>query len=110
MAKLKKHQQKKAKAILAQIKEHGDQLTFDKAGVVFIEGNSIPESNIADILHCLFNSKKNAPGYLEFVLKLQQMGLSKFIPKKSALPKKDIVQNQMDSSAYNTEGWYYLGP
>lgn len=109
LSKLKKHQKKKAKAILEQIKEHGDQLTFDKSGVVFIEGNSIPGSNIAYLLYCVLNAKKNAPGYEEFILKLQQLGLSQFIPKKSS-SQESKIEIPIDSSPYNTEGWYYLGP
>ena len=81
---LKNFQKKKAEAILNVLKSQPDQLSFDTNGVVFIEGRSIPDSNIKEYLNALFTGgKKSNSGFQDFVIKLQQMGLSQYISKKS---------------------------
>lgn len=90
------------------IKEQPDQLTFDDSGTVFIEGNALPQSNIYRLLQDLFCAKSKGAGYGAFVLKLQQMGLSRYIPKKSIPEPEPSTQNAIPP--YNLEEWYYLGP
>jgi nitrogen fixation protein len=48
-------------------------------------------------------------GFKDFVLKLQEMGLSRYIPKKS-LPKKDFDPNVIvEKNPFSMEKWYYIG-
>lgn len=108
LSTLNKNQKKKALDILRHIKEQGDQLTFDGTGIVFIEGKSLPGSNIYQLLHSLFSAKPKSTGFAAFVAKLQQMGLSRFLPKKCLPVLK--VENTNTSPPYNLEDWYYLGP
>ena len=108
LSKLKNNQNKKALEILRHIKDQPDQLTFDDKGTVFIEQTSLPNSNIYKLLQALLTSKSNEPGFSSFVLKLQQMGLSRFIPKKSQPPLDN--SSSVPIPPYNLDQWYYLGP
>ena len=106
---LKGFQKKKAQAIISEIKKQPNQLTFDTNGTVFIEGKSIPESNIKDFLFSLFNGKSTLNGFKDFVVKLQQLGLSRYIPKKS-LPVEDFQpQNIVEKNPFSMEKWYFIG-
>lgn len=107
---LKSFQKKKAQAILSEIKKQPDQLMFDTNGTVFIEGKSIPDSNIKDFLFSLFNGKSSTlNGFKDFVVKLQQLGLSRFIPKKS-LPLEDFrPENIVEKNPFSMEKWYFIG-
>lgn len=109
LSKLKENQKRKARDILKHIKEQPDQLTFDDSGTVYIEGNALPQSNIYQLLQDMFCAKSKGPGYSAFVLKLQQMGLSRYIPKKS-LPEQDQSEASKPLPPYNLAEWYYLGP
>ena len=106
---LKGFQKKKAQAILSEIKKQPDQLTFDTNGTAFIKGKSIPESNIKEFLFSLFNGKSTLNGFKDFVVKLQQLGLSRYIPKKS-LPVEDFQpQNIVEKNPFSMEKWYFIG-
>jgi len=106
---LKNFQKKKALAIISELKKQPDQITFDTNGTVIIEGKSIPESNISDYLKALFSGKSSPVGFKDFVLKMQEIGLSRYIPKKS-LPKKDFDPNVIvEKNPFSMEKWYYIG-
>lgn len=110
MKSLKQSTRKKAIALLNTIKEHGDQLTFDVTGNVFIDGDVLPNTNIYKLLINLFSGKNKEPGFIDFVRKLQAIGLSRFIPKK-VIPKDNLyVDNPNQLHPFNVEKWYYLGP
>lgn len=109
LSKLKQNQRRKALDILKHMKEQPDQLSFDESGTVFIEGNALPQSNVYKLLQDLFCAKSKGPGFNAFVLKLQQMGLSRYIPKKS-IPEPELGTVNKPHSSYNLEQWYYLGP
>lgn len=106
---LKNFQKKKALAIINEIKKQPDQLTFDNNGTVYIEGNSIPDSNFKDFLIALSSGKSKPVGFKDFVIKLQQMGLSRYIPKKS-LPIKEFDPKEIiDKNPFSMEKWYFIG-
>ena len=106
----KPFQKKKAIAILSEIKKQPDQLTFDKNGTIFIEGNNIPNSNISVYLKALFSGKtKDIDGFQDFINKLQKIGLSRFIPKK-CLPKyKFDPSKSVEKNPFSMEKWYFIG-
>ena len=106
---LKTFQKKKALSILNELKKQPDQLTFDTNGTVVIEGRSIPDSNIKTYLSALFSGKSSSPGFKDFVAKLQQMGLSSYIPKKS-LPETEFDPEKIvEKDPFSLEKWYFIG-
>jgi hypothetical protein len=106
---LKNFQKKKALAIINEFKKQPDQITFDTNGTVIIEGKSIPESNISDYFKALFSGKSSPVGFKDFLIKMQQMGLSRYIPKKS-IPARDFDPNEIvEKNPFSLEKWYYIG-
>ena len=74
-----------------------------------IEGRSIPDSNIKTYLSALFSGKSSSPGFKDFVAKLQQMGLSAYIPKKS-LPETEFDPEKIvEKDPFSLEKWYFIG-
>ena len=106
---LKTFQKKKALAIISEMKKQPDQLTFDSNGIVYIEGKSIPDSNIKDFLIALSSGKTKPVGFKDFVIKLQALGLTRYIPKK-CLPIKEFDPTIIiEKKPFSMEKWYYLG-
>jgi len=72
---------KNAKRLLKIINENGQSLTFNSQGVIFINGVSVPNSNLFEIFPYLYKFKKpkNISGLMDFVNQLQTMGLSNLI-------------------------------
>jgi len=92
------------------MKRQPDQLTFNDSGTVIIEGRSVPESNIKACLEALFSGKASPAGFKDFVVKLQQMGLSRYIPKKS-LPSIEFDPSKIvEENPFSLEKWFYIGP
>lgn len=106
---LKNFQKKKALAILSEMKKQPDQLSFDTNGIVYIEGNSIPDSNFKDYLIALTSGKKKPVGFKDFVIKLQQMGLSRYIPKKCLPIKEFDPKIIIEKNPFSLEKWYFIG-
>lgn len=110
MQSLKPFTRKKALQLIKTIKDQGDQLTFDNTGSVFLEGNTLPNANFFRLISSLFSGKHDEPGFSEFVKKLQEMGLSKFIPKKSKVSNVSVEVNLNTLKPFNVDKWYYIGP
>lgn len=106
---LKNFNKKRASKIVLEMKKQPDQLSFNENGTVIVDGLNIPESNIKSCLEALFSGKGSPAGFKEFVVKLQEMGLTRYIPKKF-LPKKDFdPQEIVEQNPFSLEKWYYIG-
>jgi hypothetical protein len=94
--------------LLQKISENSNQFSYNYSGTIFINGESIPLSNIFQIFPLLFQTyKKNSkiPGYLESTQQLTEMGLGHLL----ASPR---IKNEQKHQTFDKVKmpWYYLGP
>ena len=75
----------RATALLSRLKAKPDVITWDKTGQVKIEGETIPGSNISDLVSDAMRSRKdfNPTGAKEFFQALSKLNVP-----------KDLVRNQ----------------
>ena len=75
----------RATALLNRLKARPDVITWDKTGQIKIEGQSIPNSNISDLVSDALRSRKNfnPTGASEFFHALSKMNMP-----------KELVRNQ----------------
>ena len=75
----------RATALLSRLKAKPDVITWDKTGKVKIDGETIPGSNISDLVSDAMRSRKNfnPTGSKEFFQALSKMNVP-----------KDLVRNQ----------------
>lgn len=100
---------KRAKFLLEEISlSDPSKLTIDEFGKIVVF-RRVLDSDLCSILSDLFykNSKKsNQEDLKSFILALQNLGLSRFIPKSK------FVKNDSESkivSPFNTDKWYFIG-
>ena len=103
----------KAKQLLEKIEENPEQLTFSADGIIYIDKNSIPNSDICHLFPYLFKSRhpKNLEGFDDFLNKINEMGLIHLTKQKSS--KSSITQSQLNQQIQSGSGkknWWYLGP
>ena len=91
----------RATAILNRLKERPDVITWDKTGEVKLEGESIPQSNILDLISDALRARKNfnLTGSKEFFCVLSKINM----PKDLVRNEKRWKEAQMDSS-FSEEG------
>jgi hypothetical protein len=97
---------KKAKELLNKFNENGHLITFNSSGVLFVNGLSIPNSNIFEIFPMLFKvvKSKNIPGLKEILNQIDEMKLSYLIAKKTknpTAPKNEQIKI--------SDNFWYLG-
>ena len=98
---LPKTMRPRATAILNRLKERPDVITWDKTREVKLEGESIPQSNISDLISDALRARKNfnPTGSKEFF-----RGLSKInMPKDLVRNEKRWKEARIDSS-FSEEG------
>jgi hypothetical protein len=110
----------KARLLLKQFNDRGNELTWNSTGIVFIDQASIPNSNIFQIFPYLFKVKKSSqiPGLLEVIQKIYDMGLADLIVQKLKTNSESKLQrpnpNSSDSSKQMknevADHWWYIGP
>ncbi len=107
----------KAKTLLSEFNKRGNELTWDSEGILFIDGVSIPNSNMFILFPNLFKKNCNfkLTGATELVAKIDQMGLKDFLPKSSLNDAKTINYEKRNSPTpekeiVKNEQWWYLGP
>ena len=103
----------KAIQLLKQFNARGTELTWNSDGVIFIDQESIPESNIFTLFPYLYKLKhpKDLNGFDDFVEKIEEMGLSDLIVKKDhylASIRKEKVSTPTVAKDDSTD-WWYLG-
>jgi hypothetical protein len=105
----------KARELLDSI-EDSTSITWNLDGVVFIDGASLPDSNIFKLLPEIFksNPNKKLPGFAEFVTELANLGHAHLLHKNLL---RGLIRNGTiadHSTIYNyikqkPGNWYYLG-
>jgi hypothetical protein len=91
-----------------------EQITWNSSGVIFIDQVSIPNSNIFQIFHCLFDPKCSSgskAGLDELVYKLKSLHLDHLISFEA---KKDSPRDSSNASNTNNSNndelpWWFLG-
>ena len=91
----------RATAILNRLKERLDVITWNKTGEVKLEGESIPQSNISDLISDALRARKNfnPTGSKEFFRVLSKINM----PKDLVRNEKRWKEAQMDSSSFSEE-------
>ena len=62
----------RAMALLNWLKTRPEVVTWDKTGQVKIEGETIPESNISDLVSNAMRSRKNFKGVFPSIIKAER--------------------------------------
>ena len=86
-----------AKVLLEELKQRGNELTWNSSGIVFVNQVSIPNSNMFYLFPYLFFKNfpvKKVEGLFEVESKLREMGLTKYV----------LINNANQSSTDNTKG------
>lgn len=112
LALVSKSAKVKAKALLEQFDERGNELTWNSSGTVFIDQVALPQTNFFVIFPLLFKRTKsiNVNGFKDVVLKINEMGLSHYISTKKV---KTSINEQKPLSQNNDPEqnipWWYIG-
>ena len=98
--------------LLESFEERSDELTYDCTGTIYIDQESIPNSNIFELMPYLFKKQSTKlPGFQDFVHKIVEMGLEHLIAYR---PKEvRLISNTASQSTKNPKSntpWWYLGP
>lgn len=113
---------KNANELLKQFNLRGNELTYDSLGVIFIDGVSIPNSDIFVLFPYLFKAKrpKTLVGFDDFLKKIDDMGLIDLVFKKQVnfyvqnskeRKKKEISLKIKDNHKNDDKGdvnWWFL--
>ena len=91
-------------------------MSWNSDGVLFIDGNSITDSNIYELMPELFKSHpdKSKPGFTDLVMKLAALGYGDLINKTilKGLQRAAKIDNQVELYNYVTKNsgkWYFIG-
>lgn len=95
LSKIPKEQKNQAKKLLQEIEQRSPELTFNSKGVIFVDGESLPNSNFFKFLPLLYKKRvaKNPPSFPDFVEKLNAMGLHQYF----VLQKKFVAKTKIDN-------------
>ena len=104
----------RGKQLLLAFNENPNSFSWNVDGVIFIDGDSLPLSNIFTLLPELFKYKPNkeTPGFYEVVNYLANMGLGHLINKNilKGLRRTAPIENHKELLKYVKENpWYFLG-
>ena len=103
--------QKKASQLLKEFNVRGNELTYDSSGVIYIDGVSIPHSDIFVLFPYLFKAKrrKNLTGFDNFFQKIADMGLLDLVYKREV---KYFVEKKVQEKVTKTDdsdvNWWFL--
>lgn len=113
LQRIGKEHRTRAQHLLHKLQERPNELSFDSSGTIYIDEESIPNSNIFKWLPLLFKKRtpKGINGFENFRLKLEQMGLGHLvqypIDHKKASKIDDAIGGSFSSK--NNSNWWYLG-
>lgn len=106
---------KKAQLLLQKINEFPLDITYNTAGDLFINSQSIPNANIYEIFPNLYKkrSKKHIPGFEEMVNKLAELNLgylfTKGILKTLKRPKHYKIDPCINENYKKVKYWWFIG-
>ena len=107
LRKIPKKHLANAVRLLESFEERSDELTYDCSGTIYVDQQSIPNSNIFELMPHLFKKQASKlAGFKDFVNKIIQMNLEHLIAYR---PKEVRLISKSAPSSSNTN-WWYLGP
>ncbi len=77
-----RHRRKARELLLKLKRDFQAEIGFNEQGNVFVDGNSLPNADLKDLLSATFNSRKSAEGLEGWLDKLHQLGLGSYINQK----------------------------
>jgi len=113
MKRVPKEHRVVAKRLLDAIDSRPNEMNFNSEGVIFVDDESIPSSNIYKFFPLLFKKKapKNFTGFKDFISKLQEMGLGHFIQypidHKTAVKLDKAVEDATQITS--DDQWWFIG-
>jgi len=104
----------KAEKLLEAFEEHPNSITWNSDGVIFVNQDSLPNSNIFSLLPELFkkNPNKKLPGFFEFTSEIATLGFGHLIEKGllRGLHRSLPIENQKNLyEGIKNENWWYIG-
>ena len=106
----------RAAKLIQGFDDYASIMSWDSNGVLFIDGNSIANSNIFELMPELFkpNPDKSKPGFKELVKKLAALGFGNLINRTilKGLQRAEQIDNQLELYNYihkNPNKWYFIG-
>jgi len=112
LKKVPKPYKKKAALLLKIFDERPNELTWDSAGNVYADEQSIPNANIFELFPYLFRKRapKGLSGLADLVKKLQAMGVGHLINCPSVEKTKATPKSTAAPIVPSTSGdWWFLG-
>jgi len=111
--KVPKEYRLNATKLLTEIEKRSPQITFDSKGVIFVDGESIPQSNIYKFLPLLYRKKisKTLPGFSDFLTKLNSLGLKQFFLLDKSYKTKLQLHKKLNEELENNSkpsAWWLL--
>lgn len=107
----------RATKLLEELVNHSSDITWTSDGVIYLNQNSLPDSNIYEIFPKLFNTTSNPEKIMylqEVATKIASLGLGHYISKKLTygLIRKRKITNESEimSKIKTAKNWWYLGP
>jgi len=115
IATVPKQSRYRAKLLLDDIEKRPNELSFNTSGTIFIDTESIPNSNIYKVFRYLFKSKipKKLTGFDDLLNKITEMELQRFIvyPIQQSQAKKieSAIKKTIQSIPSTSKNYWYLG-
>ena len=100
-----------AQTLLKAFDERAAEFTFNTDGVIFIDGSSLPGTNIFHLLPALFKHSKTRTklvGFNEALEKLKDMGLGHLIIGNGTEPRVKKEKPVSPASSSSKTNWWYL--
>jgi hypothetical protein len=104
----------RAEKLLEALEQVPNSITWNSDGVIFINQDSLPNSNIYVMLPELFKKapNKKLPGFFEFTSEIATLGLGHLIEKQilRGLQRSAAIENQKELyQGIQNEHWWYIG-
>lgn len=114
LSKVPKAHKPQALKLLSELEKRSSQITFDCKGVIYIDGDAIPQSNFFTFFPLLYKKRipKTLPGFSDFLVKLQSMGLKELFPLekqyKSKLKLTNAISKELSSKSSSVSNSWWL--
>jgi hypothetical protein len=114
LSKIPSKFREKAEKLLKALEEVPNSITWNSDGVIFINQDSLPNSNVYVLLPELFKKtpNKKMPGFFEFASEIATLGLGHLIEKQivRGLHRSAAIENQKELyQGIQNEHWWYIG-
>jgi hypothetical protein len=115
LKKLRPKSALKATRLLEGLNEDPNSVTWNSDGIIFINGDSIPDSNIFLLIPEIYktNPKRNLPGFFELVSEIGNLGLGHLIGDGilKGLQRLAPIGNQRSlyQEVKGIDNWWFIG-